>query len=162
MLAVADGLFLEIGQAIAKEYPDIEFEHFIVDDFLCRMITNPHALDVVVMPNLYGDIMSDGAAGLIGGLGLAPSGCYGEDYAYFESAHGTAPDIAGKNIINPTATVLSAAMLLDYLDLSAPADQLRRAITNVYADAANLTVDQGGTASTSAFFDALHSALANA
>lgn len=162
MLAIADGLFLEIGQAIAEEYPDIEFEHFIVDDFLCRMITNPHALDVVVMPNLYGDIMSDGAAGLIGGLGLAPSGCYGEDYAYFESAHGTAPDIAGKNIINPTATVLSAAMLLDYLDLSAPADQLRRAITNVYADAANLTVDQGGTASTSAFFDALHSALANA
>ena len=126
------------------------------------MITNPHALDVVVMPNLYGDIMSDGAAGLIGGLGLAPSGCYGEDYAYFESAHGTAPDIAGKNIINPTATVLSAAMLLDYLDLSAHADRLRQAITNVYADATNLTVDQGGTASTSAFFDALHSALANA
>jgi isocitrate/isopropylmalate dehydrogenase len=113
------------------------------------------------MPNLYGDIMSDGAAGLIGGLGLAPSGCYGEDYAYFESAHGTAPDIAGQNIINPTATVLSAAMLLDYLDLSAPADQLRRAITNVYADAANLTVDQGGAASTSGFFDALHKALAH-
>jgi isocitrate/isopropylmalate dehydrogenase len=158
---VADGLFLEIGKAIAEEYPDIEFEHFIVDDFLCRMITNPHALDVVVMPNLYGDIMSDGAAGLIGGLGLAPSGCYGEDYAYFESAHGTAPDIAGQNIINPTATVLSAAMLLDYLDLSAPADQLRRAITNVYADAANLTVDQGGAASTSGFFDALHKALAH-
>ena len=125
------------------------------------MITNPHGLDVVVMPNLYGDIMSDGAAGLIGGLGLAPSGCYGDDYAYFESAHGTAPDIAGQNIINPTATVLSAAMLLDYLDLSAPADQLRQAISTVYADTANLTVDQGGSASTTGFFDALHRALAN-
>ncbi len=105
MLAKADGYFREIGFEVAKDYPDIAFETFIVDDFLCRMITNPCALDVVVMPNLYGDIMSDGAAGLIGGLGLAPSGCYGADYAYFESAHGTAPDIQGQNIINPTATL---------------------------------------------------------
>lgn len=155
MLAVADGLFLEIGKEIAKEYPDIAFDHYIIDDFLCRMISNPHALDVVVMPNLYGDIMSDGAAGLIGGLGLAPSGCYGADYAYFESAHGTAPDIAGQNIINPTATVLSAAMLLDYLEKNEAAQKLRDGIQQVYSDPSNLTVDQGGTASTLQFFDAL-------
>lgn len=159
MLAVADGLFLEIGKAVASEYSDIEFEHFIIDDFLCRMIANPHALDVVVMPNLYGDIMSDGAAGLIGGLGLAPSGCYGEDYAYFESAHGTAPDIAGQNVINPTATLLSAAMLLDYVDRGQAATRLRHAVTTVYKDKSNLTTDQGGSAGTSDFFLALNNAL---
>lgn len=159
MLAVADGLFLEIGKAVASEYSDIEFEHFIIDDFLCRMISNPHALDVVVMPNLYGDIMSDGAAGLIGGLGLAPSGCYGEDYAYFESAHGTAPDIAGQNVINPTATLLSAAMLLDYVDRGQAATRLRQAVSTVYQDKSNLTTDQGGSAGTSDFFLALNNAL---
>ena len=97
------------------------------------------------MPNLYGDIMSDGAAGLIGGLGLAPSGCYGEDYAYFESAHGTAPDIAGKNIINPTATILSAAMLLDYLAKDEAALSLGQAVARVYTDKSNLTADQDGS-----------------
>ena len=159
MLAIADGLFLEIGKAVASEYSDIEFEHFIIDDFLCRMISNPHALDVVVMPNLYGDIMSDGAAGLIGGLGLAPSGCYGEDYAYFESAHGTAPDIAGQNVINPTATLLSAAMLLDYVGRGQAATRLRHAVSTVYKDKSNLTTDQGGSAGTSDFFLALNNVL---
>ena len=159
MLAVADGLFLEVSKAIASEYSDIEFEHFIIDDFLCRMISNPHALDVVVMPNLYGDIMSDGAAGLIGGLGLAPSGCYGKHYAYFESAHGTAPDIAGQNAINPTATLLSAAMLLDYVDREEAATRLRHAVTTVYKNKSNLTKDQGGSAGTSDFFLALNNAL---
>ena len=159
LLAVADGLFLQVSKAIASEYSDIEFEHFIIDDFLCRMISNPHALDVVVMPNLYGDIMSDGAAGLIGGLGLAPSGCYGEHYAYFESAHGTAPDIAGQNAINPTATLLSAAMLLDYLDGREAATRLRHAVTTVYKNKSNLTKDQGGSAGTSDFFLALNNAL---
>ena len=159
MLAIADGLFLEVGKAVASEYSDIEFEHFIIDDFLCRMISNPHALDVVVMPNLYGDIISDGAAGLIGGLGLAPSGCYGKHYAYFESAHGTAPDIAGQNAINPTATLLSAAMLLDYLDGREAATRLRHAVTTVYKNKSNLTKDQGGSAGTSDFFLALNNAL---
>ena len=126
------------------------------------MITDPQALDVVVMPNLYGDIMSDGAAGLIGGLGLAPSGCYGEDYAYFESAHGTAPDIAGKNIINPTATILSAAMLLDYLAKDEAALSLRQAVARVYTDKSNLTADQDGRASTTDFFAALRTNLPDA
>ena len=111
------------------------------------------------MPNLYGDIMSDGAAGLIGGLGLAPSGCYGADYAYFESAHGTAPDIQGQNIINPTATVLSASMMLSYLGLDDAANTLEAGISSLYAAGECIPVDQGGTAKTNAFFRALDGAL---
>ena len=94
----------------------------------------PHDLDVVVLPNLYGDILSDAAAGLIGGLGLAPSGCYGDTYAYFESAHGTAPDIAGQNVINPTATILSAAMMLRPPRLRRRRRRLESAVERVYAD----------------------------
>ena len=155
MLSHSDGLFREIGQSIASDYPEIEFETFIIDDFLCRMISDPHALDVVVMPNLYGDIMSDGAAGLIGGLGLAPSGCYGDDYAYFESAHGTAPDIAGQNIINPTATILSACMMLEYLAFEEAAIKLKSSLSQIYAEGNLLTKDQGGSATTTQFCDAI-------
>lgn len=160
MLSTSDGLFLEIANSIAKEYPDIEYDHYIIDDFLCRMITNPQQFDVIVMPNLYGDIMSDGAAGLIGGLGLAPSGCYGEDYAYFESAHGTAPDIAGKNIINPTATLLSASMLLDHLSFKNEAENLIEAVRRVYEEGKTLTQDQGGNGSTTDFCSAVLEHLA--
>ena len=155
MLSHSDGLFREIGQSIASDYPGIEFETYIIDDFLCRMISDPHALDVVVMPNLYGDIMSDGAAGLIGGLGLAPSGCYGDDYAYFESAHGTAPDIAGQNIINPTATILSACMMLEYLAFEEAAIKLKSSLSQIYAKGNLLTKDQGGSATTTQFCDAI-------
>ena len=97
------------------------------------MVQSAHDLDVVVMPNLYGDIMSDAAAGTLGGLGLAPSGCYGADYAYFESVHGTAPDIVGQNIINPTATMLSAAMMLEYLGFAAD-ESGSSAVRKVYAE----------------------------
>src|SRR5262249_20715342 len=107
--------------------------------------------DVVVMPNLYGDILSDAAAGTMGGLGLAPSGCYGDNYAYFESVHGTAPDIIGLGIINPTATMLSAAMMLDYLGLSGASKRFEDAIRRVYAEGKTLTPDQGGRAKTSEF-----------
>jgi isocitrate/isopropylmalate dehydrogenase len=103
------------------------------------------------MPNLYGDLLSDAAAGTIGGLGLAPSGCYGDDYAYFESAHGTAPDIAGQHIINPTATLLSAALMLEYLGWQAQAERLEAAITRVYAEGKILPPDQGGSSSTTDF-----------
>jgi isocitrate/isopropylmalate dehydrogenase len=155
MLSTSDGLFLEIANRIAKEYPDIEYDHYIIDDFLCRMITNPQYFDVIVMPNLYGDIMSDGAAGLIGGLGLAPSGCYGKDYAYFESAHGSAPDIVGKNVINPTATLLSAAMLLEHLSFENEAASLVESVRRVYEEGTALTPDQGGQGSTSDFCTAV-------
>ena len=128
---------------------------FIVDDFARRMVAEPDALDVIVLPNLYGDILSDLGAGVIGGLGLAPSGCYGDDYAYFESAHGSAPDIAGQNIINPTATLLSGAMMLDYLGFGDAAARVERAVDRTYADGKALTRDQGGSASTQDFIDAV-------
>ena len=155
MLPESDGYFLEIAKELAGSYPDVEMNHYIVDDFACRLVANPHQFDVTVMPNLYGDILSDAAAGLVGGLGLAASGCYGDNYAYFESAHGTAPDIAGQNIINPTANLLSAAMMLDYLKLDSAATQLRRAVAAIYADGEVLTPDMGGTASTTEFCDAV-------
>jgi isocitrate/isopropylmalate dehydrogenase len=140
---------------VARYFPDIEFDTYIVDDFGQRLVTRPSEFDVVVMPNLYGDIFSDVAAGLIGGLGLAPSGCYGDDYAYFESAHGTAPDIAGRNIINPTATLLSAAMMLDHLGFEAAAERVEKAVEAVYASGHPLPPDQGGNASTTEFCEAV-------
>ena len=159
MLRVSDGHFRDVAMEVAKDYPDVAVDTYIIDDFLCRMVMRPQQFDVVVMPNLYGDIMSDGAAGLLGGLGLAASGCYGDDYAYFESAHGTAPDIAGMNIINPTASLLSACMMLDYLGFDAAAERLRQAMAAVYADGRTLTPDQGGSASTTEFCAAIHARL---
>ena len=159
MLPRSDGLFRDVAARVAAAYPDIEFETFIVDDFARRLVAAPQALDVVVLPNLYGDILSDAAAGVIGGLGLAPSGCYGDTYAYFESAHGSAPDIAGQNVINPTATILSAAMMLEHLGFAAPARRLESAVERVYADGRVLTPDQGGHASTTDFCDAVARAL---
>ena len=110
---------------------------------------------MVILPNLYGDILSDSAAGLVGGLGLAASGCYGDDYAYFESVHGSAPDIAGKNIINPTASLLSACMMLEYLGFGVAGVRLQKAIERVYADGKVLTPDQGGGANTTRFCEAV-------
>ena len=159
MLPRSDGLFRDVAARVATAYPDIEFETFIVDDFARRLVAAPQALDVVVLPNLYGDILSDAAAGVIGGLGLAPSGCYGDTYAYFESAHGSAPDIAGKNVINPTATILSAAMMLEHLGFAAAARRLESAVERVYADGRVLTPDQGGHASTTDFCNAVARAL---
>ncbi|HJQ84349.1 MAG TPA: isocitrate/isopropylmalate family dehydrogenase [Candidatus Binatia bacterium] len=151
MLPGTDGLFRDVAERVARDYPDVALETFIVDDLARRLVQSPHDLDVVVLPNLYGDILSDLTAGVIGGLGLAPSGCYGDDYAYFEPAHGTAPDIAGRGIINPTATILSAAMMLEYLGCAAAAARLAGAVERVYADGAPLTPDQGGRASTLEF-----------
>jgi 3-isopropylmalate dehydrogenase len=146
-----DGLFITVAKELAPEYPDIAFELLIVDDFAHRLVSKPHSFDVVVLQNLYGDILSDAAAGLAGGLGLAPSGCYGRDYAYFESVHGSAPDIAGKGIINPTAILLSAVLMLDYLEFAEASRSLRRAIEAVYAEGRDLTPDQGGKGTTREF-----------
>jgi len=159
MLPLSDGLFRDVAQRVAVEYPEIGFETFIVDDFARRLVATPQDLDVVVLPNLYGDILSDAAAGVIGGLGLAPSGCYGDRYAYFESAHGTAPDIAGQNAINPTATILSAVMMLEYLGRAEAARRLEAAVERVYALGRSLTRDQGGGASTTEFCAAVASEL---
>ena len=155
MLFRSDGFFREVTKRVADANPDIAFETFIVDDFAHRLIAEPQRFDVVVMPNLYGDILSDAAAALIGGLGLAPSGCYGDRYAYFEPSHGTAPDIAGKNIINPTATILSGMMMLDYLGFGDASKKLEEAVEKVYAAGRVLTPDQGGAATTTEFADAV-------
>ncbi|MBI5506053.1 MAG: isocitrate/isopropylmalate dehydrogenase family protein, partial [Deltaproteobacteria bacterium] len=144
MLMRSDGLFRDRVRRVAEQYPDIELQTYIVDDFARRLVAEPHSLDVVVLPNLYGDILSDAAAGLVGGLGVAASGCYGDDYAYFESVHGSAPDIAGKNVINPTATLLSAALLLEYLGFASAGRRLEAAIEAVYAGGSLLTPDQRG------------------
>jgi isocitrate/isopropylmalate dehydrogenase len=159
MLARSDGLFREVVEQTVRKYPEIKYEQFIVDDFARRIVQSPHELDVVVAPNLYGDILSDAAAGTIGGLGLAPSGCYGETYAYFESVHGTAPDIMGMNIINPTATMLSAAMMLDYIGMCDAGAALEKAIGRVYGAGRALTPDQGGRASTTDFAKAVIDSL---
>ena len=155
MLRESDGLFRKIVEETAAKYPEIKYEQFIVDDFARRLVQSPHDLDVVVAPNLYGDILSDAAAGIIGGLGLAPSGCYGEHYAYFESVHGTAPDIMGMGIINPSATMLSAALMLEYLGFDQAALRLDRAVRKVYAEGRVLTPDQGGNARTREFAGAV-------
>lgn len=159
ILPHTDGLFIDVGKKVAASYPDIDFETFIIDDFAHRLVKSPHDLDVVVMPNLYGDILSDAAGALIGGLGLAASGCYGNDYAYFESAHGTAPDLVGKNIINPTAQILSGAMMIEYLGYANESKQFITAIEKVYSAGKYLTPDQGGNASTTDFTQAIHDVL---
>ena len=159
MLPRSDGFFKEIAERVAALYPDLAFETLIVDNFAHLLTGDPQKLDVVLLPNLYGDILSDAAAGLIGGLGLAPSGCYGEDYAYFEPAHGTAPDIAGQDLINPTATILSAVMMLEYLGFEDQARKLQASVERVYAEGRFLTPDQGGRASTSEFAEAVAACL---
>jgi isocitrate/isopropylmalate dehydrogenase len=161
MLPKTDRYFCDIVRELAQEYPDVAYEQFIVDDMAHRLVSHPDDLDVLLLPNLYGDVLSDEAAATIGGLGLAPSGCYGDDFAYFESAHGTAPDIAGQHRINPTATLLSAVMLLEHVGLGDAADRLDVAIGAVYADGRTLTGDQGGSAATEEFADAVSEALAS-
>ncbi len=160
VLPRTDGLFVRVvEQVIRDEFPSLTYEQFIVDDFARRLVAAPQELDVVVLPNQYGDILSDEAAGTIGGLGLAPSGCYGDHYAYFESVHGTAPDIAGQHIINQTATLLAAVLMLEYLGLADEARALDRAISAVYAEGVCLTPDQGGTATTEQFCAAVTARL---
>ena len=159
MLPATDRYFCDIVREIAQDYPDVEYEQFIIDDMAHRLVLRPHDLDVLLLPNLYGDILSDQGPATIGGLGLAPSGCYGDDFAYFESAHGTAPDIVGQGIINPTATMLSAVMMLRHLGLEQPAARLDEAISDVYRAGRTLTRDQGGEAGTETFADAVIDAL---
>jgi len=156
---VADGYFLEVARETAKQYPDVLFDSLLADDLVHKLVVKPQSFDVIVLPNLYGDLFSDAAGGVVGGLGLAPSGCFGKDYAYFESAHGSAPDIAGKNIINPTATIFSAAMMLEHLGFVEESRRLVTAVEKVYAQGRALTPDQGGKASTTEFCDAVSKAL---
>ena len=137
-----DGLFLRAAREVAAERAeDAAFEERIVDAFCMNMVMDPAQFDVVVFPNLYGDIASDLAAGLVGGLGIAPGANIGDEYAVFEAVHGSAPDIAGQDKANPTAQILSAAMMLDHLGEAEAAERIRRAVRAVYAEGAHLTAD---------------------
>lgn len=155
----SDGFFRQIVRRVVEGYPDLTYEEFIVDDLAQRIVARPQDFDVVVLPNLYGDILADEAAGTIGGLGLAPSACYSDDFAYFEPVHGTAPDIAGEHAINPTATILSAAMMLEHLGFDEDAQRVESAINETYAEADSLTRDQGGSSTTEEFAQAVISRL---
>lgn len=150
-----DGLFLECLREIAEEYPSIQYGERQVDTMCMKLATKPEDCDMMVMPNLYGDIVSDLCAGLIGGLGLTASGNIGAEAAVFEAVHGTAPDIAGKNLANPTALLLSACMMLDHMELYDQGSSIRKAIFNTIEEGDNLTRDLKGAGSTDSFTDAV-------
>jgi homoisocitrate dehydrogenase len=154
VLALTDGLFRESILQVAAEYPDVPVEEQIVDSMLYRLIREPQRYDVIVAPNLYGDLLSDAAAALVGGLGLAPSANVGDHFVLAEPVHGSAPDIAGKGLANPLATILAAGLLLENLGLTQPAQRLQKAVETVLISGPR-TPDLGGNASTSQVTDAV-------
>lgn len=155
ILKLSDGLFLSVFNEVAKDYPQIEANTMIVDNTCMQLVMKPEQFDIMVMPNLYGDIVSDLTSGLIGGLGLLPSANLGEDFAMFEAVHGSAPDIAGQNKANPLALLLAACLMLDYLEYREEATKIRNAIDEVLKEGSVRTADIGGTASTTEFTDAI-------
>jgi len=159
IMKLSDGLFLKSIRAVAADYPDIEYKEMIVDNACMQIVLDPQQFDVLLLPNLYGDVMSDLAAGLVGGLGVVPSGNIGDHGAMFEAVHGTAPDIAGKGLANPTALLLSSILMLDHLGERSAARRIEAALETVYREAKHTTKDVGGPAGTNQFTDALISAL---
>jgi isocitrate dehydrogenase (NAD+) len=159
IMKLGDGLFLKITQEVAKEYPEITYEEAIIDALCMRLVREPADFDVLVMENLYGDIISDLCAGLVGGLGVVPGANLGADAAVFEAVHGAAPDIAGKGLANPTALLKSSVMMLDHLGEVAAAGRLGRAIDKVLGERKACTRDLGGQATTAQFTQAVIDAL---
>jgi len=161
VLKALTGLFLETGREVAKDYAakGIACEDMIVDACAMKLVMNPWHFDMIVTTNLFGDILSDLNAGLVGGLGMAPAGNIGKDAAIFEAVHGSAPDIAGKGIANPGALILAACMMLDHLDDHARAGRIRKALAAVVREGKTVTRDLGGTANTDQFTDAIIAAL---
>ena len=153
ILKMSDGMFLAIFREVAKRLPEIEADDKI--DNTCTPVANRNQFDVMVMQNLYGDILSDLCSGLIGGLGLVPSSNIGADYAMFEAVHGSSPDIAGKHLANPTAFLWSACMMLEYLGENETASRIRKAVDEVLAEGKHLTRDLHGEASTEEYVDAV-------
>ena len=151
----SDGLFLKSCREIAKGYPEISYKEIIVDNCAMQMVMHPEQFDVMVLTNLYGDIISDLGAGLVGGLGLVPGANDGQDLAVFEAVHGSAPDIAGKNVANPLAVMLSAEQMMRYLGEDHVANHIKHAIIVVLTEKTHLTPDMGGTATTAELTDAL-------
>ena len=160
ILKMSNGLFLDTGREVAKGYSDIAFDDMIVDATAMKLVVAPEKFDVIVTMNLFGDILSDLAAGLVGGLGVAPASNIGDaGCAMFEAVHGTAPDIAGKGIANPTGLMLSSALMLDHVGQGAAAERLRAGVRAALADPATRTGDLGGKANTAQFTDAVCRAM---
>ncbi|HYI92641.1 MAG TPA: isocitrate/isopropylmalate family dehydrogenase [Bryobacteraceae bacterium] len=159
IMKLSDGLFLRCCREVAARHPEIEYKELIVDNAAMQLVMRPETFDILLLPNLYGDIVSDLAAGLVGGLGIVPGANMGENHAVFEAVHGSAPDIAGKGLANPTALMLSAVMMLRHLGEVEASIRLQTAIENVYREAKTLTSDVGGKASTTEFTDAVCAAL---
>ncbi|MBF6567352.1 MAG: isocitrate/isopropylmalate dehydrogenase family protein [Candidatus Binataceae bacterium] len=159
IMKLSDGLFLKCARAIARDYPRIEYREQIVDAACMRLVTQPGSFDVLLLENLYGDIVSDLCAGLVGGLGMVPGANYGERGAIFEAVHGTAPDIAGKNLANPIAAVLSGAMLVEYLGYKPRAIRIRAAVQKTLRDGRVMTRDLGGKATTDEMASAIIDAM---
>lgn len=155
IMKIADGLFLDVARGIAAQYPELEYEEMIVDAMCMRLVQEPEAYDVLLTLNLYGDILSDLCAGLVGGLGLAPSGNIGKDAAIFEAIHGSAPDIAGKDIANPCSLILSGVMMLRHIGEAAAADKVEAAVLSLLEEGRQVTADLGGSLGTRAFADAV-------
>ncbi|KAK5175881.1 NAD-dependent isocitrate dehydrogenase [Saxophila tyrrhenica] len=161
IMKMSDGLFLSIAREVAKDFPNVEFDAELLDNACLKIVSDPTPYNdkVLVMPNLYGDILSDMCAGLIGGLGLTPSGNISKDVAIFEAVHGSAPDIAGKALANPTALLLSSIMMLQHMGLYEHADKIQSAIFKVLAEGKTITGDLGGKAKTHEYADAVIKAL---
>lgn len=159
IMKCTDGMFLNIAREIAGQYPDIEFEDMIVDAMCMKLVQTPEMYDVLVLPNLYGDIVSDLCAGLVGGLGIVPGANLGHNIALFEPAHGSAPNIAGKNIANPTAVLLSGIHMLRYLGEIDAADRIEKALIRILKDGKHLTPDMGGRTGTIEFANKIISIL---
>jgi isocitrate dehydrogenase (NAD+) len=159
IMKMSDGLFIRCSRNISKEYPEITYGEHIVDNTCMQLVMNPYQYDMLLLENLYGDIVSDLCAGLVGGLGLAPGANIGERASIFEAVHGSAPDIAGKNIANPTAVIRSGILMLRHLDEQDAANRVKAAVHQVYREGKHLTRDMGGQASTSEFADAVVAAV---
>jgi isocitrate dehydrogenase (NAD+) len=155
IMKMSDGLFLKCCREVASQFPEIAYNELIVDNACMQLVMRPETYDVLVLPNLYGDIISDLAAGLVGGLGIVPGANLGDHHAIFEAVHGTAPDIAGKGLANPTALMQSAVLMLAHLGEREASARLENAIHQVYAEGTHLTGDVGGKASTDEFTGAV-------
>lgn len=159
IMKCTDGMFLNIAKEMSYEYQDIQFEDMIIDAMCMRLVQSPESYDVLVLPNLYGDIVSDLCAGLVGGLGVVPGVNIGKNYAIFEPVHGSAPGIAGKNIANPIAMMLSGVYMLRYIGEIEPAVSIEKAITEVLSNGTKNTIDLGGSASTDEFAEEVINAM---
>jgi isocitrate dehydrogenase (NAD+) len=155
IMKLSDGLFLKCCREVAAQFPEVTYTELIVDNACMQLVMRPETFDLLVMPNLYGDIISDLTAGLVGGLGIVPGANIGDHHAIFEAVHGTAPDIAGKGLANPTALMQSAVLMLAHLGEREASANLQKAIYQVYAEAKHLTGDVGGKSSTTEFTDAI-------